>query len=135
MKKLMRIASIFVGLFFLAWVLAPLPEHTQYKESDWYSYYSYTDVDIKNSPKISNNYIYRYDAPDGGSREMSSILYYDATDASQLVNYLQGLGFSLERTIENGTVEIWQSAQKTDMLFSISQDKQKREIRLTKTTL
>ncbi len=62
---------------------------------------------------------------------MSSKLYYDVINTSLLVTYLQGLVFSMERTIEKVTVEILESAKK-DILFSMNQDKETRKIRLIK---
>lgn len=135
MKKFTRIVLILLVLIFIAWLFAPLPEHKQYKESDWYSYFSYTDTDIKNSPKISNDYIYHFDVTDGGYREMSSILFYGATDASQLVNYLKNLGFSLARRVGDGTEEVWLSPKNRGVVFSVSYDKKERIVRLTKTIL
>ena len=69
----------------------PFPQHKEYEETSWVSYYLYTDQDIRQAPKISQHYI--YNAPDGGAREMSNIMFYDAFEPASLRLYLKTIGF------------------------------------------
>jgi hypothetical protein len=130
-----RFILIVVIAAFFAWLLVPFPQHKEYEETSWLSYYLYTDKDIRQAPKISQHYIYLYDAPDGGTREMSSIMFYDASDTGPLRLYLKTIGFSLESVTKDGTEETWLSHKKRNIVFSISMDRQKSIIRLTKTAI
>lgn len=135
MKNIARLIFILLLFIFLAWLFTHFPDHAEYNEKNWFSYFVYTDKEIRGAPKISDSFIYHYDAPDGGSREMSSVLFYGVSDASLLEPYLKSLGFSLEKRTENGTEETWQSQKNRNAVFTINLDTEKNRVRLTKTIL
>ena len=64
-----------------------------FKENDWWLYYSYVDKEIKNAPRISDDYYFRFAMMDGPSPEMSTIVFNGATETVALENYLTALGY------------------------------------------
>lgn len=55
-----KIIMVTIVLVFLSPLLIPWPDKLEYRESDLFDYYFYTDVDIKQAPRISSNYYFEY---------------------------------------------------------------------------
>lgn len=51
-----KILLVTIALISLSPLLIPRPDKLEYRESDFFDYYFYTDVDIKQAPRISTNY-------------------------------------------------------------------------------
>lgn len=105
-----------------------------YYESDHISYWYYTDKDIKNSPRITQDYSFSYVPPDGGQRESSTITFKGISDTKDLQKYLEGLGYKRYRVTDNGRNESWFS-EKGGVIFEIWHDRKLNMIILTKTTM
>ncbi|MCR1568341.1 hypothetical protein [Mixta sp.] len=73
-----------------------------FKQSDWWLYYSYVDKEIKNAPRISDSYYFRFRMMDGPSPEMSAIVFSSATETAALENYLTALGYHYVSDNERG---------------------------------
>ncbi len=112
MKKNIRIILLIIAALFIVWNVilikfTPGPgESSRYKESDFLSYYWFTDNLIKNAPRISNHYQFEYWELDGSSPRMSIIEYHDATDADALRDYLNHMKFNKKKTDSHG--ERWE---------------------------
>ncbi|URQ60618.1 hypothetical protein LQ939_18495 [Pantoea alhagi] len=101
-----------------------------FKQSDWWLYYSYVDKELKNAPRISDDYYFLYGMMDGPSPEMSAIIFNGATDTAELENYLTALGYRYVPDDEWGGYWEREGRRKTE--FYIWQNKEQQIIRLTK---
>ncbi|ATA25668.1 hypothetical protein RBA63_03865 [Brenneria goodwinii] len=119
---------IVVAAFYL---FIPVTDKAEYKESDLYSYYFYTDKDIKNAPRVSDRYSFSYVSPDGGQGEMSTITFHGG-DLAPLEAYLKKMKFSLYRKEDNGRSQIWLSESEKNVVFTLWNDKTSEKISLTK---
>lgn len=137
MKGLMRTLGLAVVIV-IALVLADCKmmqvaeESPGFKESDWWLYYSYVDKDIKNAPRISPDYQFRFGMMDGPSPEMSTIVFNGATETATLENYLTALGYNYVSDDKWGGH--WEREGGLKTKFYIWQDKENQIIRLTKYT-
>lgn len=127
-----KIILMTIILISLSPLLIPWPDKLEYRESDLFDYYIYTDVDIKQVPRISNNYYFEYISPDGSTRETNLIIFCGG-DARIIRNYLTGLGFHLYNYSDNGREEHWISNDNRRFTFSIVTNKKKGLISLIKT--
>ncbi|WP_151995770.1 hypothetical protein [Buttiauxella massiliensis] len=129
-KKIIVLVVLILGGVSL-YVLIPEAGEREYKQSDLYSYYMFTDNEIKKAPRISSKYSFSYVAPDGGQREMSIITFIGG-DSMILGQYLSSLGFSLYRVQDNGREEIWLNSERDGVVFYLRHDNQLKKISLTK---
>ncbi|WP_407207168.1 hypothetical protein [Citrobacter portucalensis] len=113
-----KIILVTIVLIFLSPLLIPWPDKLEYRESDLFNYYFYTDVDIKQAPRISNDYCFEYISPDGSTQETNLIIFRGG-DAGIIRNYLTGLGFHLYDYSNNGREELWISNENRQFTFSI----------------
>lgn len=113
-----KIIMVTIVLVFLSPLLIPWPDKLEYRESDLFDYYFYTDVDIKQAPRISSNYYFEYISPEGSTQETSLIIFRGG-DAGIIRNYLTGLGFYLYDYSGNGREERWISNDNHRFTFSI----------------
>lgn len=132
-KRVCLITTLFFAIISL-YLIIPESEELKYKETDVFSYYSYTDSDIKKAPRISGDYYFSYNPPDGGQREMSTITFTGGSPAL-LKNHLLKLGFKLYQVESNGQMEIWLSSDKQNAIFTLWCDAKLNVISLTKTIL
>ncbi|MEG3130690.1 hypothetical protein SC171_07590 [Pantoea cypripedii] len=124
--------SIFLLIIIVAFYLyVPVRGYFEYKENDLYSYYFYTDKEIKNAPRISDSFTFIYASPDGSQGEMSAIVYTGG-GMMRLEEYLKSKGYSLFRKEDNGLTQVWMSDREQKVQFLLSQDKDKSVITLTK---
>lgn len=126
--KIILVTIVFISLSPL---LIPWPDKLEYRENDFFDYYFYTDVDIKQAPRISNNYYFEYISPDGSTRETNLIIFYGG-DAGIIRDYLTGLGFHHYDYIDNGREELWISNDNRRFTFSIVTNKKKNLVSLIK---
>ncbi|TKV10037.1 hypothetical protein FDX19_10105 [Citrobacter sp. wls619] len=127
-----KIILVTIALIFLSPLLIPWPDKLEYRESDLFYYYFYTDIDIKQAPRISSNYRFEYISPDGSTRETNLIIFFGG-DARMIRNYLTGLGFHLYNYSDNGKEELWISNDNHRFTFSIVINKKKDVVSLIKT--
>lgn len=127
-----KIILVTIVLIFLSPLLIPWPDKLEYRESDLFNYYFYTDVDIKQAPRISNDYYFEYISPDGGTRETNLIIFRGG-DAGIIRNYLTGLGFHLYDYSNNGREELWISNENRQFTFSIVTNEKTDLVSLIKT--
>jgi hypothetical protein len=132
-KKIIILVVLILGGLSL-YILIPEAGEREYKQSDLYSYYMFTDNEIKKAPRISNKYSFSYVAPDGGQREMSIITFIGG-DPMILGQYLSSLGFSLYRVQDNGREEIWLNSEREGVVFYLWHDNQPKKSSLTKATV
>ncbi|MBP8253172.1 MAG: hypothetical protein KAX41_00010 [Citrobacter sp.] len=126
-----KIIMVTIVLVFLSPLLIPWPDKLEYRESDLFDYYFYTDVDIKQAPRISSNYYFEYLSPEGSTQETSLIIFRGG-DAGIIRNYLIGLGFYLYDYSGNGREELWISNDNHRFTFSIVINKKKGLVSLVK---
>lgn len=126
-----KIILVTIVLVFLLPLLIPWPDKLEYRESDLFDYYFYTDVDIKQAPKISSNYYFEYISPEGSTQETSLIIFRGG-DAGIIRNYLTGLGFYLYDYSDNGREELWISNDNHRFTFTIVTNKQTDLVSLIK---
>lgn len=65
----------------------------EYRQNNFFRYHYFTDDQIQNAPRISNDYSFRYRAQDGMVPLMSSIIFIGATDVMPLKKYVESLGY------------------------------------------
>ncbi|WP_133461786.1 hypothetical protein [Scandinavium goeteborgense] len=134
LRKIVFILFGVVVIQFVVLALMPWADHVDYHENDTYSYYSYTDVNIKNAPRISSSYYFTYNAPQDGVRERSSILYVDG-DVNIIKVYLEKLGYYLSElgSIDSGErVEYWFRTGEGRDMFTLRYSNDNGTIILTK---
>lgn len=127
-----KIILVTIVLIFLSPLLIPWPDKLEYRESDLFNYYFYTDVDIKQAPRISNNYCFEYISPDGSTRE-TNLIVFRGGDVGIIRNYLTGLGFHLYDYSNNGREELWISNDNRQFTFSIVTNEKTDLVSLIKT--
>lgn len=127
-----KIILVTIILIFLSPLLIPWPDKLEYQESDLFDYYFYTDVDIKQAPRISNNYYFEYISPEGSTQETNLIVFHGG-NAEIIRNYLTGLGFYLYNYSDNGREELWISNDNHRFTFSIVTNKKTDLVSLIKT--
>ena len=127
-----KIILMTIVLIFLSPLLIPWPDKLEYRESDLFNYYFYTDVDIKQAPRISNNYRFEYISPDGSTRETNLIIFRGG-DVGIIRNYLTGLGFHFYDYSNNGREELWISNDNRQFTFSIVTNEKTDFVSLIKT--
>jgi hypothetical protein len=115
------------------YLYVPVRENFEYKENDLYSYYFYTDKEIKNAPGVSDSFNFIYTPPDGSQGEMSAIVFMGG-GMMRLEEYLKSKGYSLFRKEDNGLTQVWMTDKGKKVLFLLSQDKDRNVITLTKVT-
>ncbi len=138
MKWIWRILGL---LFFIVAVVFFIEEKwindaermSGFKQSEWGPYHFFVDEDIKNAPRISADYYFRFRRLDGPSPEISGIVYLDATETAALESYLTTLGYHYVTTDEYG--DRWEKEDWPIPEFYLWQDKERRMIFLTKYTL
>ncbi|HBM9260955.1 TPA: hypothetical protein L0X66_005395 [Citrobacter freundii] len=127
-----KILLVTIVLISLSSLLIPWSDKLEYHESDFFDYYFYTDVDIKQAPRISNNYYFEYISPEGSTLETNLIVFYGG-DARIIRDYLTGLGFHLYDYSDNGREELWISNDNLRFTFSIITNKKTDLVGLIKT--
>lgn len=123
-----------IAFQFVVLAMMPWPDHADYQENERYSYYFYTDIDIKNAPRISDGYFFTFDSPYDEQKGMSSIQYADG-NVLIIKDYLMRLGYHLFQAVpvENrGTEESWLSASGDNGIFYLSYSRNSTKIILTK---
>ncbi|HHG9066895.1 TPA: hypothetical protein ACPYW1_004565 [Citrobacter freundii] len=126
-----KIILVTIVFIFLSPLLIPWPDKLEYRENDFFNYYLYTDVDIKQAPRISRNYRFEYISPDGSTREINLIVFHGG-DVGVIRDYLTGLGFHLYDYSDNGNEELWISNDNRRFTFSIVTNKKKDLVSLIK---
>lgn len=135
--SLRKIVFILFGIIvfqFVVLAIMPWPDHADYQENDRYSYYFYTDIDIKNAPRVSGGYFFSFDTPRDEQKGMSSIQYTDG-NVMIIKDYLMKLGYHLFQAVpvENGgTEESWLSASGGNGMFYVFYSSNSTKIILTK---
>ena len=123
-----------VAFFYINTVIIKDAERMSgFKQSEWGTYHFFVDKDIKNAPRISADYYFRFRRLDGPSPEISGIVYRDATETAALESYLTTLGYHYVTTDEYG--DRWEKEDWPIPEFYLWQDKERRMIFLTKYTL
>lgn len=133
-NKFHTLILLFTITMISAVVLIPNSEHKKYFRSDFYNYYILTEPEIRNAPRISENYYFYYTPPDGGQTETSTITFIGG-DSRILKKYLTELGFYLDAVQDNGHDEIWMKHGKSRAVFNLHHNNKTRIISLTKTII
>jgi len=89
------IAFILCGLFFY-FTTSNINGVTVYKETDRYSYYTLTDKEIQNAPRISQHYYFE-SQPGDGYAPSNAIIFKDANNPEPLRAWLINLGYVREQ--------------------------------------
>ncbi|WP_173632384.1 hypothetical protein [Paramixta manurensis] len=102
-----------------------------YTESDRLTYSFYTDEEIKNTPRISNNYYFTWQHQDGGKPEISSIVFSNTDNEVALKEYLVTLGYHHVESSQFG--ERWESERGPNPAFYLWKKSQLNQVGLSKT--
>lgn len=81
---------------------------TDYTEKDWFKYYFFTPDELKQAPRLTNDYIIGIRAQDGPSPGTATIEFYGTQDTQTLKRYLASLGYY--PVIDDFSREVWYSA-------------------------
>ena len=122
-------ALILCGLF-ISLIASNINGVTVYKETDRYNYYSLTYEEIKNAPRISQNYYFE-SQPGDGYAPSNAIIFKEVTDPEPLRAYLMKLGYVREQRRLRG-MEVWCQPNKEGKdRFYLNVDKHAKEVTLT----
>ncbi|MEE3662114.1 hypothetical protein V2I52_09230 [Brenneria sp. g21c3] len=137
MKKLKKIAVVIpiaiIGFMLIDCSMQKVAErHEGYIHSNLWAYYLYTDREIRNAPKLSENYHFTFTAQDGSQPQDSSIVYGSGANITALRDYLSSLEYvSVKR---EGLTERWQRAEKLTPYYLISRDPERGTLTLTRSS-
>ena len=90
---------------FVFFIASGINDATTYTQRNFISYYSLTDKDIRNTPRISDNYYFESN-PGDGYAPSSTILFRKVSDVKPLRDYLSKLGYIKQKN-SSGKAEIW----------------------------
>ena len=123
------IVLILCGLF-IYFTTSNLNGVTVYKETDRYSYYTLTDKEIQNAPRISQHYYFE-SQPGDGYAPSNAIIFKDANNPEPLRAWLINLGYVREQRRLRG-IEVWcQPNREGRGHFYLHVDKHAKEVTLT----
>ncbi|EPU0217114.1 hypothetical protein M8R60_15915 [Enterobacter hormaechei] len=90
-------ATVFILGWLFVWLVASDSDATTvYTENDFFHYRILTDKDIKNAPKVTDDYYFEAHSGDG-YEPSNSIIFKGATSAAPLRAYLETLGYVKEK--------------------------------------
>ncbi|MDR7345568.1 hypothetical protein J2X14_004022 [Pantoea alhagi] len=104
-----------------------------FKQSEWGLYRFYVDEDIKDVPRISDDYYFQYRRMDGPSAEISGIVFNGITETAALEKYLTALGYQHVSDDEIG--QRWEKDGRPNPNIYIWRDTASKTISLTKYSL
>lgn len=109
-------ATVFILGWLFVWLVAfGSDETTVYTENDFFHYRILTDKDIKNAPKVTDDYYFEAHSGDG-YEPSNSIIFKGATSAVPLRAYLETLGYVKEkRSLE--VKEVWSKPERLNADF------------------
>lgn len=121
---------ILCGLF--VWLIASnLNETFVYKETDRFSYYVFTDKEIRNAPRISKKYSFA-SHPGDGYRPSTDIIFRDVTHPEPLRTYLASIGYIRQKR-RSVNQDVWCRPDKVCKdRYYLSVDKGASTVTLTK---
>ncbi len=123
------IALILCGLF-IYFTTPKINGVTVYKETDHYSYYTLTEKEIQNAPRISQHYYFE-SQPGDGYAPSNAIIFKDAINPEPLRAWLINLGYVREERSLRG-MEVWcQPNREGRGRFYLHVDKHAKEVTLT----
>ncbi|MEL2242077.1 hypothetical protein PAS25_13905 [Leclercia adecarboxylata] len=126
----LSLTALILCFLFIYLIASDINEMMVYKETDRYRYYSLTDKEIKNAPRISQNYYFE-SQPGDGYAPSNAIIFKDATNPGLLRDYLAGSGYVREQR-KAREMEVWcQPKNACRSRFYIYVDKHAKEVRLT----
>ncbi|GLR07394.1 hypothetical protein COO59_16700 [Mixta theicola] len=104
-----------------------------FKQSERRLYRLFVDDDIKNAPRITDDYYFRFRRMDGPSAEISGIVFNGATETAALEKYLAALGYQHVSDDEFG--QRWEKDNRPNPNIYIWRDTAGKTIFLTKYSL
>lgn len=128
----LTVATVFILGWLFVWLVASdSDEATVYTENDFFHYHTLTDTDIKNAPKVTDDYYFEVHSGDG-YEPSNSIVFKGATSAAPLHAYLETLGYVKEkRSLE--VKEVWSKPDRLNAdFFYVYFNAATGEIELTK---
>lgn len=130
-KIIASIIILIIGLFLYDCSQAgKVASNRPYKETDTWVYYIYTDKDIKNAPRISDEYHFTWVEEDGSRPQTSTIIFSQAEDASPLKSYLTNMGFQKEEG--NSLDEVWSKKGDFQTIFHLYIDAENKRVVFSK---
>ncbi len=116
MRTLFFFVFFFFVLIFWGWWFLSMP-NVFYSEKDFFKYNLLTYNEIRNSPRVSENYVFEYSPNDETSPQRSTIYFCDLKDISssynELVHYINENGFFISR---NNSL-LYKDSSKDDVYF------------------
>lgn len=124
------ITTLILGGIFIYLIASNINGMTIYKETDLYNYYSLTNKEIQNAPRISQNYYFE-SQPGDGYAPSNAIIFKDAPNPEPLRAYLMKLGYVREQRRLRG-MEVWCQPNKEGRgRLYLYVDKHAKEVTLT----
>ncbi|MEE4446475.1 hypothetical protein [Serratia sp. C2(1)] len=132
MKKILfSFLVIFIIFFLFDFSMQKVAEGKDgYTKSNVWTYYLYTDKDIRSAPKGDVSYYFTFIAQDGGQSRESSIIYSDNAILSDVKKHLITLGYKVSS--HDGASEKWTRKDEVLPYFYISIDKDNHTLTLSK---
>ncbi|MGE2495182.1 hypothetical protein ACU6Q5_03100 [Enterobacter sp. CCM 8629] len=112
----LTVATVCILGWLFVWLVASDSDATTvYTENDFFHYRILTDKDIKNAPKVTDDYYFEAHSGDG-YEPSNSIIFKGATSAAPLRAYLETLGYVKEkRSLE--VKEVWSKPERLNADF------------------
>ncbi|MDY4376011.1 hypothetical protein [Pectobacterium carotovorum] len=128
---LLFVPAAMVGMLFVFIVASGSTEIRTYTESEYFTYYAFTDEDIRNAPRISSNYAFEY-VPGDGYAPSNAIIFNDTSDTTLLKTYLTTLGYEQQKR-KQGEEDVWKKRTEIEgATFYIWVNKDAKQVYLTK---
>ncbi|WP_354292704.1 hypothetical protein [Paramixta manurensis] len=102
-----------------------------FQKSNLWAYYFYTDADIRNAPRVTDDVYFLFQAQDGGKPQISSIVYSGHPDPALLRKYLQTLGYRPVSIVDGE--ERWEKPGVVTPAFYLGRDETNNHLVLSKT--
>ena len=100
MNRPFRVIFLIVALFLLLLISAGIrvmvvnaTQSADYTEDDWLEYKILTRDEVKNAPRISPDFLFKFRQHDGPSPQLSVIEFYHTQESERLEKYLASLGY------------------------------------------
>ncbi|CDM89126.1 conserved exported protein of unknown function [Xenorhabdus bovienii] len=133
-KEIKIIFSIILILFILivgilSIFLILITANENYTEENYIKYLIFTTDEIKNSPRISNNYIIMYRSMDGNSPQINEITYINTKNKKKIEEYVKSIGYIFIEKNDFG--EKWQDSNDHYRTIYITENPDEKKITLS----
>ncbi|MDE1481093.1 hypothetical protein [Xenorhabdus bovienii] len=133
MKKELKIIFYIIPILFIVGILSIfliiITANENYTEDNYIKYLIYTTDEIKNSPRISNNYIIMYRSMDGNSPQINEITYINTQNKKKIEEYVKSISYIFIE--KNNFGEKWQISSDHYRTIYITENPDEKKITLS----